>query len=214
MPHQNLRTLYHGYSKPTPHQGHTITPGHFQISRTKIPKAVLAACRGELDLTKPGNMDYLAGCSEIAALIKEEQLLNSQKLVSEPLKQLISFIIEAIECNVQKKPDFEAPDTSVFKNLEWFPTRPIIRKRVLYEIYRTHYTQSEKQYQHELSMQNQTDSPTKYKGQITRARSMELAKEERKKSLLKVKLPAKMITKQPEVFFLECLFLAVFIIGY
>ena len=117
-----------------------------------------------MDLTKPGNMDYLAGCSEIAALIKEEQLLNSQKLVSELLKQLISFIIEVIERDVQKKPDFEAPDTSVVKNLEWFPTRPIIRKRVLYEIDRIHCTQSEKQYQCELSMQNQTDSPTKYKG--------------------------------------------------
>ena len=124
----------------------------------------MAACRGELDLTKPGNMDYLASCSEIAALIKEEQLLNGQKLVSEPLKQLISFIIEAIERDVQKKPDFEAPDSSVVKTLESFPTRPIIRKQVLYEIDRIHCTQSEKQYQCELSMQNQTDSPTKYKG--------------------------------------------------
>ena len=106
----------------------------------------MAACRGELDLTKPGNMDYLSGCSEIAALIKEEQLLNGQKLVSEPLKQLISFIIEAIERDVQKKPDFEAPDTSVVKNLEWFPTRPILRKWVLYEIDRIHCSQSEKQY--------------------------------------------------------------------
>ena len=129
-----------------------MIPGHFQIRGTNIPEAVLAACRGEFDLTKPGNMDYLAGCSEIVALIKEEQLLNGQKLVSEPLKQLISFIIEAIERDVQKKPDFEAPDTSVIKNLEWFPTRPIIRKRVLYEIDRIHCTQSEKQYQRELSM--------------------------------------------------------------
>ena len=74
----------------------------------------------------------MAGCSEIVALIKEEQFLNGQKLVSEPLKQLISFIIEAIEHDVQKKPDFEAPDTLVVKDLEWFPARPIIRKRVLY----------------------------------------------------------------------------------
>ena len=130
----------------------SLIPGHFQIRLTTIPEAVLAACRGELDLTKPGNMDYLAGCLEIAALIKEEQLLSGQKQVSEPLKQLISFIIEAIERDVQKKPDFEAPDTSVVKNLEWFPTRPIIRKQVLYEIDRIHCTQSEKQYQCELSM--------------------------------------------------------------
>ena len=151
----------------------------------------MAACRGELDLTKPGNMDYLAGCSEIVALIKEEQLLNGQKLVSEPLKQLISFIIEAIERDVQKKPDFEAPDTSVVKNLEWFPTRPIIRKWVLYEIDRIHCTQSEKQYQRELSMQNQTDSPTKYKGRITRTRSMELAKEEEKKEFAESEIACK-----------------------
>ena len=43
---------------------------------------------------------------------------------------------------------------------------------------------------------------------------MELAKEEEKKEFAESELPAKMITKQPEVFFLECLFLAVFIIGY
>ena len=103
-------------------------------------------------MTKPGNMDYLADCSEIAALIKEEQLLNGQKQVSEPLRQLINFIIEVIECDIKKKPEFEAPDTSDVKNLEWFPTRPIIRKRVLYEIDRIHCTQSEKQYQRELSM--------------------------------------------------------------
>ena len=79
-------------------------------------------------MTKPENMDYLVGCLEIVALIKEEQLLNGQKLVSEPLKQLISIIIEVIERDIQKKPDSEAPDTSVVKNLEWFPTKPIIRK--------------------------------------------------------------------------------------
>ena len=71
-------------------------------------------------------MNHLAGCLEIAALIKEEQLLNGQKLVSEPLKQLISFIIEAIERDVQKKPDFEAPDTSVVKNLDGFQQDPLL----------------------------------------------------------------------------------------
>ena len=136
-------------------------------------------------------MNNLAGCSEIAALIKEEQLLNSQKQVSEPLKQLINFIIKVIECDVKKKPEFEAPDTSVVKNLEWFPTRPIIRKWVLYEIDRIHCTQSEKQYQRELSMRNQTDSPTKYTGRITRARSMELAKEEEKKEFAENEIACK-----------------------
>ena len=64
----------------------SLIPGHFQIRGTAKPGVVLAACRGELNFTKLRNTDALSGCSEIVGLIKEEQLLNGQKQVSEPLK--------------------------------------------------------------------------------------------------------------------------------
>ena len=99
-------------------------PGDFQIRGTTIPEAVLAACRGELELTKPGNMNNLAGCSEIAALIKEEQLLNGQKQVSEPLKQLINFIIEVIECDVKKSLKHQIPQ--LLKTLNGFQQGPLL----------------------------------------------------------------------------------------
>ena len=135
-------------------------------------------------------MDNLACCSEIAALIKEEQLLNGQKQVSEPLKQLVNFIIKVIECDIKKKSEFEAPDTSVVKNLEWFPTRPIIRKWVLYEIDRIHCTQSEKQYQHDSPCEIKLTVPPNIRDESQEPDQWNWQKKKRKKSLLKVKLPA------------------------
>ena len=77
-------------------------------------------------------MNYLIGCSELAALIKEEQQLSSQKQVSEPFFQLVRFTIEAIYCRVAKKPAFKAVKKEVVQKPEWFPAKPIIRKWVLY----------------------------------------------------------------------------------
>ena len=152
---------------------------------------LLAACRGELDLAKAYHMQKLSGCSEIAELIKEEQLKNPQKQVSEPLKKLIDFIVEAIQLKVGKKPEFEAPDTPIDRKLEWFPKRPIIRKTVLYQSDRLHRTQSELKYQAELSTRNQTGSTTKYKGPTTRSISMEMEKEEEKKEFAESEISCK-----------------------
>ena len=153
-------------------------PGHFQTQGTNIPNLLMAAYRGQIDLTQQGNMNYLIGCSELAALFKEEQQLSSHKQVSEPLYQLLRFIIEAIYSRAAKKPAFKAVEKEVVQNLKWFPANPIIRKQVLYEIDRKYATQSETQYQHDLN--KGSVNTTKYKGPITRLKVMELSKEDEK----------------------------------
>ena len=64
--------------------------------------------------------------------------------VSDELHNLVKFIIEAINCEVVKRPVSEAAKKSLVRNLEYFPARPIIRKQVLYEQDYRNYMQIEK----------------------------------------------------------------------
>ena len=55
---------------------------HFQIRGTNTPGLSLKACRGELDLTIPGNSKEgfkLKNCHEITALIASEQIARKKQ---------------------------------------------------------------------------------------------------------------------------------------
>ena len=74
-------------------------------------------------------------------MILDEQQRNTK--VSQELKDLIHFILDAINTAVGKKPELaEVPeDKIIVREWELFPGRPIIRRQVLYEQDRLNKTQ-------------------------------------------------------------------------
>ena len=110
--------------------------------------ALLEACEGNLDLAFGRNYQYLIYCKELAELILEEQSRNRPNLkVSNELKAMIQFIVDAINIDVGNKPEFEEvpDDEMIVRNWEIFPAKPIIRRMVMYEQDRLNRTQITKQ---------------------------------------------------------------------
>ena len=92
-------------------------------------------CKGQLDLCNNKNLSELLHCKHLAEVIKAEQLRNQGSLqVSKELENLVKFILDAINCDVGKKPAFARvpDDQQPIRKLETFPARPIIRRQVLY----------------------------------------------------------------------------------
>ena len=130
---------------------------HFQIRGTSVPDILLEACRGELDLsrtrslesTTDGNIHHkiiqLLKCRKLTAVIKEEQIARKKQYetieVSHELFNLTQFITEAINCKTRMRPEFEEVDESLVRKMEYFPTRPVVRKQVLYQQDLKNYTQ-------------------------------------------------------------------------
>ena len=98
-------------------------------------------------------MTDLNACLELETVIREEQQHSSGLKVSQQLTSLVMFIIEVINCEVRKEPVFEVADSTVVRNLEFFPHRPIIRKQVLYEKDQKHGTQIEWVFANQLNAQ-------------------------------------------------------------
>ena len=167
---------------------------HFQIRGTSVPGILLEACRGELDLstrslesTSHENFHHkikeLRKCRELTAVIKEEQIVRKEQYgtikVSDELFNLTKFIIEAINCEAPVRPEFEDADGSLVRKLEYFPTRPIIRKQVLYEQDYKNYTQIQRRMVKQL--QESGDTPIEYSGPTTRSQTdLEMTKESEK----------------------------------
>ena len=119
-----------------------MLPAHFQIRGTIVPDMLLEACRGELDLSGTkrtesntrGNVHHkisqLRKCRELTDVIKEEQIARKKLYetveVSNELFNLTRFIVEAINCEARKRPEFEKADGSLVRRMEYFPSKPVL----------------------------------------------------------------------------------------
>ena len=126
-----------------------MLPAHFQIRGTSVPDILLEACRGELDLSGTGSIEsnthgnvhhkisQLCKCRKLTDVIKEEQIARKKLYetveVSDELFNLTRFIIEAINCEARMRPEFEKADGSLVRKMEYFPSKPVLRKQVLYQ---------------------------------------------------------------------------------
>ena len=116
--------------------------GHFQIrGNDDIRDILLKSCEGLVDLSLAVNRVKVLPCKELSDLILDEQERNME--VSQELKDLIHFILDAINTPVGKKPELaEVPeDEIIVREWEIFPGRPIIRRQVMYEQDRRNKTQ-------------------------------------------------------------------------
>ena len=172
---------------------------HFQIRGTSVPDILLEACRGELDLsgtrslesTTSGNVHHkihqLCKCRKLTNVIKEEQIARKKLYetveVSNELFNLTRFIIEAINCEAQMRPEFEEADRSLVRKMEYFPDRPVIRKQVLYQQDLKNYTQIQR-LKDEQSRESGDTTPIEYSrpsGPTTRSHAnLERTKESEK----------------------------------
>ena len=171
-----------------------VLSAHFQIRGTSVPDILSEACRGELDLsrtrslesTTSGNIHHktiqLRKCCELTAVIKEEQIARKYETVevSDELFNLTRFIIEAINCEVPMRPEFEEADESLVRKMEYFPTRPVIRKQVLYQQDLKNYTQIER-LMDEQSRESGDTTPIEFSRPTTRKHAnLERTKESEK----------------------------------
>ena len=93
---------------------------------------------GELDLsgnsslesTTHGKIIQLRKCCELTDCQKKQYETVE---VSDELFNLTRFIIEAINCEARMRPEFEEANGSLVRKMEYFPTRPVVRKQVLYQ---------------------------------------------------------------------------------
>ena len=100
--------------------------------------------------------------------------------VSDELLNLSRFIIEAINCEAQMRPEFEEADRSLVRKMEYFPTRPVVRKQVLYQQDLKNYTQIQR-LMDEQSRESGDTTPIEYSGPTTRSHAnLERTKESEK----------------------------------
>ena len=156
----------------------------------------MEACRGELDLSGTGSLEsttsgnvrhkiiQLCRCRELTDVIKEEQIARKKLYetveVSDELFNLTRFIIEAINCEARKRPDFEKADGSLVRRMEYFPSKPVLRKQVLYQQDLKNYTQIQR-LMDEQSRESGDTTPIEYSGPTTRSHAnLERTKESEK----------------------------------
>ena len=173
-----------------------VLSAHFQIRGTIVPDILLEACRGELDLSRTSSLEsttsgnvrqkiiQLRKCRELTAVIKEEQIARKKQYetveVSDELFNLTRFIIEAINCEVPKRPEFEEADGSLVRRMEYFPSKPVLRKQVLYQQDLKNYTQIER-LMDEQSRESGDTTPIEFRGPTTRSHAnLERTKESKK----------------------------------
>ena len=173
-----------------------VLSAHFQIRGTSVPDILLEACRGELDLSGTGSLESttsrnvhskikeLSKCRELTDVIKEEQIARKKLYetieVSDELFNLTRFIIEAINCEARRRPEFEKADGSLVRKMEYFPDRPVIRKQVLYQQDLKNYTQIQR-LKDEQSRESSDTTPIEYSGPKTRLHAnLERTKESEK----------------------------------
>ena len=173
-----------------------VLSAHFQIRGTSVPDILLEACRGELDLsrtrslesTTSGNIPHkiiqLHKCRELTAVFKEEQIARKKQYetieVSDEHFNLTKFIIEAINCEVRMRPEFEEANESLVRKMEYFPTRPVVRKQVLYQQDLKNYTQIQR-LMDEQSRESGDTTPIEFSGPTTQSHTnLEQTKESEK----------------------------------
>ena len=126
--------------------------GHFQIrGLQEVTDHLLDACEGKVDLQSYSNKKVwrlLLPCKHLTELIKDEQLRNCTHSlrVSKELSDLVQFILDAINCEVGKKPNLEmVPEgIEVVRNWEFLPANPICYRRMLFELDQKYNTQINK----------------------------------------------------------------------
>ena len=78
------------------------------------------------------------------------------------------------------RPEFEEADGSLVRKMEYFPTRPVVRKQVLYQQDLKNYTQIQR-LMDEQSRESGDTTPIEYSGSTTRSHAnLERTKESKK----------------------------------
>ena len=114
----------------------------------KVCEYLKEACDGRRDLRIASNIQPFYRCKELAYLIQDDQEKNNRLEVSDTIKNLILFIVDQVNCEVKKRPEFEMvpPGIEVVRRFECFPSRPIIRRQVRYEKDVQNNTQIQRRY--------------------------------------------------------------------
>ena len=99
-----------------------------------------------------------------------EKKLYETVEVSDELLNLTRFIIEAINCEAQMRPEFEKADGSLVRKMEYFPSKPVIRKQILSQQDLNNYTQIQR-LKDEQSRESGDTTPVEYSGPTTRSQA-------------------------------------------